>query len=153
MPVEKSERYARARERIFALCEGESDEIALMASIVTVLHHEMADFFWTGFYRVIDGGLVIGPYQGPVGCLRIAFGKGVCGMAAQTEESQVVQDVHRFPGHISCDARSKSEIVVPVKNREGKLIGVLDIDSEKKGAFDDNDRDALEGILRTIWQS
>ncbi|MEZ7919616.1 MAG: GAF domain-containing protein [Akkermansiaceae bacterium] len=123
-----------------------------MASIVTVLHHEMADFYWTGFYRVIDGGLVIGPYQGTVGCLRIAFGKGVCGTAAQTEETQVVRDVHRFPGHISCDARSKSEIVVPVRNREGDLIGVLDIDSEEKGTFDDVDREALEGILKTIWQ-
>jgi L-methionine (R)-S-oxide reductase len=123
-----------------------------MASIVTVLHHEMADFYWTGFYRVIDGGLVIGPYQGTVGCLRIAFGKGVCGTAAQTEETQVVPDVHRFPGHISCDARSKSEIVVPVRNREGDLIGVLDIDSEEKGTFDDVDREALEGILKTIWQ-
>ncbi len=123
-----------------------------MASIVTVLHHEMADFYWTGFYRVIDGGLVIGPYQGTVGCLRIAFGKGVCGTAAQTEETQVVPDVHRFPGHISCDARSKSEIVVPVRNREGDLIGVLDIDSEEKGTFDDVDREALEGILKSIWQ-
>ncbi|MDB4400163.1 GAF domain-containing protein [Akkermansiaceae bacterium] len=123
-----------------------------MASIVTVLHHEMADFYWTGFYRVIDGGLVIGPYQGTVGCLRIAFGKGVCGTAAQTEETQVVRDVHRFPGHISCDARSKSEIVVPVRNKEGDLIGVLDIDSEEKGTFDDVDREALEGILKTIWQ-
>ena len=152
MFAEKSERYARARKRISALCEGESDEIALMASIVTVLHHEMADFYWTGFYRVIDGGLVIGPYQGTVGCLRIAFGKGVCGTAAQTEETQVVPDVHRFPGHISCDARSKSEIVVPFRNREGDLIGVLDIDSEEKGTFDDVDREALEGILKTIWQ-
>ena len=95
---------------------------------------------------------MIGPYQGTVGCLRIAFGKGVCGTAAQTEETQVVPDVHRFPGHISCDARSKSEIVVPVRNREGDLIGVLDIDSEEKGTFDDVDREALEGILKTIWQ-
>ncbi|MEJ6562046.1 MAG: GAF domain-containing protein, partial [Akkermansiaceae bacterium] len=114
-------------------------------------HHEMEGFFWTGFYRVIDGGLVIGPYQGPVGCLRIAFGKGVCGTAAETRKTQVVPDVHAFPGHIACDARSKSEIVVPVRNREGELTAVLDIDSEGLGNFDEVDRDYLEEILAGVF--
>ncbi|MDB4412507.1 GAF domain-containing protein [Akkermansiaceae bacterium] len=151
MSASKSERYARAKERIRALCEGELDEIALMASVVGVLHHEMEGFFWTGFYRVIDGGLVIGPYQGPVGCLRIAFGKGVCGTAAETGETQVVPDVHAFLGHIACDARSKSEIVVPLRNREGELTAVLDIDSEELRNFDEVDRGYLEEILSEVF--
>ncbi|MDA7877670.1 GAF domain-containing protein [Akkermansiaceae bacterium] len=151
MSASKSERYARAKERILALCEGELDEIALMASVVGVLHHEMEGFFWTGFYRVIDGGLVIGPYQGPVGCLRIAFGKGVCGTAAETGETQVVPDVHAFLGHIACDARSKSEIVVPLRNREGELTAVLDIDSEELRNFDEVDRGYLEEILSEVF--
>ena len=151
MSASKSERYARAKERIRALCEGELDEIALMASVVGVLHHEMEGFFWTGFYRGIDGGLVIGPYQGPVGCLRIAFGKGVCGTAAETGETQVVPDVHAFLGHIACDARSKSEIVVPLRNREGELTAVLDIDSEELRNFDEVDRGYLEEILAEVF--
>lgn len=140
--------YQRCWESILALCEGERDEVALMSSIVCVLHCEMKGFFWTGFYRVIDEELVIGPYQGTVGCLRIAFGKGVCGTAAQTGETQVVADVHEFSGHITCDARSRSEIVVPVRNSEGELIAVLDIDSEQVAMFDDEDRVKLEEIVQ-----
>ncbi len=143
--------YERCRERVRALCEGEEDEIALMASVVGVLHQEMSGFFWTGFYRVVDGGLVIGPYQGTVGCLRIAFGKGVCGTAAESGESQVVEDVHEFPGHIACDARSRSEIVVPVRNSAGRLIGVLDVDSEQKGHFDEVDQRELEGLIAHVF--
>ncbi len=151
MFASKSERYASAQQRILALCEGEKDEVALMASIAGVLHHEMEHFFWTGFYRVIDGGLVIGPYQGPVGCLRIPFGKGVCGTAAEMGETQVVEDVHAFPGHIACDARSKSEIVVPVRDRKGDVIAVLDIDSEEVANFDEEDREALEAMLASVF--
>lgn len=144
---EKEEAYRRCREGIAALCEGESDVIARMASVVAVLHREMSGFFWTGFYRVVDGGLVIGPYQGSVGCLRIAFGRGVCGTAAATGETQVVPDVHDFPGHIACDPASRSEIVVPVRDQEGGLIAVLDVDSAQAGWFDEVDRRNLEEIL------
>lgn len=151
MAREKGVLYRECREKIRALCEGEEEVIAKMASVVAVLHGTMDDFFWTGFYRVVDGELVIGPYQGSVGCLRIAFGRGVCGTAAATGETQVVADVHRFPGHIACDARSQSEIVVPVWDAAGTLLGVLDIDSEKPGSFDQEDREHLEEILGEIF--
>ena len=118
-----------------------------MSSVVAVLHEEMPGFFWTGFYRVVGDGLVIGPYQGTVGCLRIDFGKGVCGTAAATGETQVVTDVHEFPGHIACDPNSKSEIVVPVKKEAGDPLAVLDIDSDQLGWFDEIDRKHLEEIL------
>ena len=103
MSFEKERDYQRCRARIEALCEGSDDQIAKMASIVGVLHNEMNDFFWTGFYRVVEGRLVIGPYQGTVGCLSIEIGKGVCGKAAARGKTQVVEDVHDFPGHIACD--------------------------------------------------
>jgi len=143
--------YQWCREKIEALCEGEDDVIAKMASVVGVLHNGMTDFFWTGFYRVVDGRLVIGPYQGTVGCLRIEFGRGVCGTAASTGETQVVRDVHEFPGHIACDPDSRSEIVVPVKNGKGELIAVLDVDSKIKGAFDVFDKEQLEKIVRDVF--
>lgn len=151
MAKEKQEAYERCRVGIVALCEGENDLIAKMASVVAVLHQEMTGFFWTGFYRVVDGGLVIGPYQGTVGCLRIDFGRGVCGTAAQTGETQVVPDVHEFPGHIACDPNSQSEIVVPVRDPSGELIAVLDIDSERLGWFDEEDRIQLEKILGEVF--
>ncbi len=143
--------YQRCRERITALCEGETDVIAKMASVVAVLHDGMAGFYWTGFYRVVDGKLVIGPYQGTVGCLRIEFGRGVCGTAAETGETQVVPDVHAFPGHIACDEKSRSEIVVPVRDASGGLIAVLDIDSDAKGTFDEFDREQLEVIVAEVF--
>lgn len=151
MSSEKERDYERCRSIIGALCEGDDDQIAKMASIVGVLHNEMNDFFWTGFYRVVGGRLVIGPYQGTVGCLRIEIGKGVCGMAAAMGETQVVENVHDFPGHIACDERSQSEIVVPVKDESGEVIAVLDVDSVKKGAFDELDRKCLEQILTHVW--
>lgn len=147
----KRKRYQQCKERIFALCDGENDEIAKMSSISCILSHEMQGFFWTGFYRLMDGELVVGPYQGTVGCLRIAIGKGVCGTAAETLETQIVEDVHAFPGHIACDVRTKSEIVVPVKNGAGELIAVLDIDSETLGNFDGVDREELEEILAVAF--
>ena len=122
-----------------------------MASFVGVLHNEFSEFFWTGFYRVIGEELVIGPYQGTVGCLRIAFGRGVCGTAAVTRETQVVHDVHEFPGHIACDARSQSEIVVPVVNATGQLIAVLDIDSIETGTFDEGDVRCLEELVKATF--
>ena len=147
MSEAKEEAYQRCRVAVAALSEGENDVIARMASVVAVLHGEMPGFFWTGFYRVVGDGLVIGPYQGTVGCLRIAIGKGVCGTAAETGETQVVRDVHDFPGHIACDPNSQSEIVVPVRNSAGELIAVLDIDSDHLGWFDECDRRNLEGIM------
>jgi L-methionine (R)-S-oxide reductase len=151
MSFEKERDYQRCRARIEALCEGSDDQIAKMASIVGVLHNEMNDFFWTGFYRVVEGRLVIGPYQGTVGCLSIEIGKGVCGKAAARGKTQVVEDVHDFPGHIACDERSKSEIVVPVTDESGALIAILDVDSLEKGAFDEIDRECLEGIVAHIF--
>lgn len=143
--------YGRCRERILALCEGEEDDIARMASVVAVLHGEMGDFYWTGFYRAVGEELVIGPYQGTVGCLRIGRGRGVCGTAAATGKTVVVRDVHEFPGHIACDARSQSEIVVPVWRAGGDFLGVLDVDATRVGAFDEVDGEELEGILGAVF--
>jgi L-methionine (R)-S-oxide reductase len=151
MALGKEVAYQGCRERISALCHGETDVIANMASVVAVLHNGMGDFYWTGFYRVVDGRLVIGPYQGTVGCLRIDFGRGVCGTAAATGKTQVVPEVHAFPGHIACDEKSQSEIVVPVRNTNGDLIAVLDIDSDVKRAFDEFDREQLEAIMAEVF--
>lgn len=150
MSFEKETNYQRCRVRIEALCDGNDDQISKMASVVGVLHNEMNNFFWTGFYRVVEGRLVIGPYQGTVGCLRIEIGQGVCGTAVAMGETQVVENVDDFPGHIACDERSQSEIVVPVTNESGELIAVLDVDSVEKGAFDDVDRKYLEEILAHV---
>lgn len=151
MANNKLEAYKVCRERIIALCSGEDDVIAKMASVSCILSHEMERFFWTGFYRVVGDTLVIGPYQGTVGCLRIPFGKGVCGEAALSGETQVVANVHEFPGHIACDSRSNSEIVVPVRDRKGDLIAVLDIDSEDLGHFDEVDRAQLEALVSDVF--
>ena len=118
-----------------------------MAGVVAVLHGEMPHYFWTGFYRLVGAELVIGPYQGTPGCSRIAWGRGVCGTAWRTGQTQIVPDVHAFPGHIACDAASKSEIVVPVKDGAGRVIAVLDVDSTVKGAFGAVDAAALESIV------
>ena len=123
------------------------DDIALMATINSVLAHRFEAFFWTGFYRVCGDRLVVGPYIGTVGCLQIEFGRGVCGTAAERRETIVVPDVSAFPGHIACDANSKSEIVVPVFDAGGALIAVLDVDSDRVDAFDDDDRAGLERIV------
>ena len=144
---EKKARYAAARERLHALWAGEPDAIARMAGAACVLHEAMPHAFWTGFYRVVGGQLVIGPYQGTPGCSRIGWGKGVCGAAWATGETQVVPDVHDFPGHIACDSRAESEIVVPVRDSRGVVIAVFDVDSTEKAAFDEVDRVELEAIF------
>ena len=123
------------------------DDIALMATINSVLANRFPHFFWTGFYRVCGERLVVGPYIGTVGCLQIEFGRGVCGTAAAKRETVIVPDVTKFPGHIACDPNSKSEIVVPVFDREGELIAVLDVDSDELDAFDQEDRVGLEKIV------
>jgi GAF domain-containing protein len=144
---EKRGLYADAEAKIRGLIAAEPDRIARMAGIVAVLHRLMPHYFWTGFYRVSGGSLVIGPYQGTPGCARIAWGRGVCGTAWATGESQVVPDVHAFPGHIACDSRSESEIVVPVRDARGTIVAVFDVDSESPAAFDEVDRVALERIF------
>ncbi|WP_282603765.1 GAF domain-containing protein [Paracoccus sp. PARArs4] len=138
--------------RIRALCDGETDEVALMATIACELHHSDDRFDWTGFYRVTGPELLkIGPYQGGHGCLVIPFARGVCGAAAREKRTQIVADVEAFPGHIACSSSTRSEIVLPVIGREGRLIGVLDIDSDRPDAFDQTDADRLEAILAEVF--
>ncbi|HVI33537.1 GAF domain-containing protein [Phenylobacterium sp.] len=150
LPAAKAERYAAVAEEIAAVLDGEPNLTARMATVASMLANSFDDYFWTGFY-VVDPDkpdeLVVGPYQGTLGCLRIAFGRGVCGTAARTRQTQVVEDVHAFPGHIACDSRSASEIVVPVVDAQGRLIAVFDVDSERPAAFDAVDAEWLERIL------
>ena len=147
----KKERYVETAKEVAAVIDGETNLIARMATVSNILHHAFDHYFWTGFYLVDPEKpeeLVIGPYQGTMGCLRIPFSKGVCGAAAATRETQLVEDVHAFPGHIACDARSESEIVVPVFNKAGELIAVFDVDSDQKAMFDETDRAGLEAIMK-----
>ena len=144
--------YSEVTEQIEAVLDGEPNRTARLATIACLLSQAFDDFFWTGFYMVDPDKpdqLVVGPYQGTLGCLRIDFGRGVCGTAAATGEAQVVEDVHAFPGHIACDARSESEVVVPVV-KDGTLIGVLDVDSTRRGAFTQADADALARIVAMV---
>ena len=145
---QKEEIYQQVTSAIRAILEGETDLIASMATIACLLHHSLDYFFWTGFYRVVaPGELLIGPYQGTLGCLRISFDRGICGAAACSRETIIVPNVHQFPGHIACDPNSKSEIVVPVFDDWGKLIAVLDVDSAEYDAFDEVDKRHLEEIV------
>lgn len=154
LPADRAERYAVLAEEIASVLEGETNLVAQMATVSSMLAASFQHFFWTGFY-VVDPGrsdeLVVGPYQGTLGCLRIAFGRGVCGAAAASGKTQIVPDVHAFPGHIACDGRSASEIVVPVFGAGGKLIAVLDVDSETPAAFDEVDGHWLETILSATF--
>ena len=145
---EKEERYRLLLKQVKAMVESESDAIANMAN-VTSLIHEPFGFWWTGFYRVMDGQLVLGPFQGPVACTRIGFGKGVCGTAWKERRTMVVPDVEQFPGHIACSSESKSEIVVPIF-KDNDIVGVLDIDSEQKATFDSTDQRWLEEIVAAL---
>ena len=147
-PTEKHRRYEDVASQVAAVLEGEEDLLAAMATMACLLHNAFPYFYWTGFYRrVAESQLLVGPYQGTVGCLRISFDRGVCGAAARERRTVVVDDVHQFPGHIACDARSASEIVVPVLDARGELIAVLDVDSTLPAAFDDVDRRHLEDIV------
>ena len=143
--MNKVEKYQLLTEQIKALVEGETDVVAVMANVAAAIHETMG-FFWTGFYRVVGNELVLGPFQGPVACMHIAFGRGVCGTAWQRQETIVVPDVEQFPGHIACSSLSRSEIVVPVFSQAGKVVAVLDIDSRELATFDDTDRQYLETI-------
>lgn len=144
--------YRELSARLRALAEGETDAVALMATLACELHHADDRFNWTGFYRVTGPGVLkIGPYQGGHGCLTIAFDRGVCGAAARSGEVQLVDDVEAFPGHIACSSTTRSELVVPVWNGAGELIGVLDIDSDKPAAFTREDADALVPLLAEVF--
>jgi GAF domain-containing protein len=145
----KSEVYAEMVRSADALTSGEPDAVANMANIAALLWAFLPDVNWTGFYRVVDGELVLGPFQGKAACIRIPFGKGVCGTAAQSGETQLVEDVHAFPGHIACDANSASELVVPVK-RNGTVIAVIDLDSPTLNRFDAEDAQGVELLARMI---
>ena len=147
----KSDDYAESYDAIVAIWRDEGgetlDDIALMATINSILANRFPYYYWTGFYRVCGDHLVVGPYIGTVGCLQIEFGRGVCGKAAQERATIIVPDVNQFPGHIACDPNSRSEIVVPVYDRDGALVAVFDVDSDQPNAFDEEDRAGLEKIL------
>lgn len=141
----KAEKYETLFPQIKAVIESEPDQIANMANVASMLH-ETFGFWWTGFYRVIDGQLVLGPFQGPMACTRIRKGRGVCGTSWQEDRTQLVPDVDLFPGHIACSSASRSEVVVPM-HRDGEVIGVLDIDSAELNTFDQTDALWLERIV------
>ena len=144
--------YREVSGRVRAVCDGEDDGVALMATLACELRQAFADFDWVGFYRVTAPGLLkIGPYQGGHGCLTIRFDQGVCGAAARERRTQVVPDVDAFPGHIACASSTRSEIVVPVHGPDGTLIGVLDVDSDTLAAFDAEDAAALEALVGEVF--
>ena len=152
----KAEIYQEVQGQILAVLDGEENLTARMATVACLLAQAFPDtYFWTGFY-VVDpkkaDELVVGPYQGTLGCLRIKFGRGVCGMAAQTRETQLVKDVHALENHIACDSRSNSEIVVPVMGPDDKLIAVFDVDSEQLAAFDAVDKSHLEDLITAVFR-
>ena len=146
--MNKKEAYEALLPQAKALVEGETDVIARMANVAALLHREMG-FWWTGFYRVMDGELVLGPFQGPIACTRIAYGRGVCGTSWKEDRTIAVPDVEQFPGHIACSSESRSEIVVPVR-QNGAIVAVLDIDSRDLATFDDTDRLYLERLATLL---
>jgi GAF domain-containing protein len=145
----KEEQYKMLVDQIRSLIAGETDQVTVMSNVAAAIHQEMK-FWWTGFYRVVGNELVLGPFQGPVACMHIPFGRGVCGTAWQREQTIVVPDVEQFPGHIACSSASRSEIVVPVFDKEGRVTAVLDIDSERLATFDETDQRYLEEICRML---
>lgn len=150
----KAQRYVELADEIAAVLDGEDNRIAQYATVAAMLADAFPHFFWTGFYLVDPkkpAELVVGPYLGTLGCLRIAFGRGVCGAAAATRTTHLVEDVNAFPGHIACDSRSQSEVVVPVIDRAGELIAVLDVDATETAAFDGVDAKGLEAIVARIF--
>ena len=144
-------RYAELRRDLAAVLDGLDDPVATMATAACLVHAALPLASWTGFYRVVAPGLLrVGPYQGPLGCLEIPFDRGVCGAAARERASQLVPDVHAFPGHVACDAAARSELVVPVADRRGELVAVLDVDSREPAAFDEEDRAGLEAVAALL---
>ena len=147
--MSKAEKYELLLHQVEALVAGETDTVSIMANVSAAIHEAMG-FFWTGFYVVRDGELHLGPFQGSVACMHIAYGRGVCGASWQRGETLVVPDVHQFPGHIACSSLSQSEIVVPVFGRDRDVVAVLDIDSRELATFDDVDRHWLEAIVAVL---
>ena len=150
--MNKEKRYERLYEQISGLMKQTGDPDARMATITAVLHHKMDAFFWTGFYFLKDGELIVKTYQGPLACQILKKHQGVCWAGIDRQETVVVPDVHLFPGHIACDSRSRSEIVVPVRTRDGITTGVLDVDSKEIASFDETDARWLEKIVGLIYQ-
>ncbi|AQT69907.1 Free methionine-R-sulfoxide reductase [Anaerohalosphaera lusitana] len=146
----KSRRYERIHSQLSDLLSQTPDTTARMATTAALLHHKFKSFFWTGFYRLIDGQLTVGPYQGPLACQILEKDKGVCWAGVNSREPVVVPNVHEFPGHIACDSRSKSEIVVPCKDKNGNIYAVLDIDSTDFDTFDETDAAGLENITALL---
>lgn len=147
----KEGRYQRMYVQLEKLMHTCTDEEARKASIIAVMHHKMDYFFWTGFYMLNKGELIVTKYQGPVACMKLAKDVGVCWAAINRKETVIVEDVHQFPGHIGCDSRSNSEIVIPLKSRTGEIVGVLDVDSKDFNSFDEIDGEYLEKILNLIY--
>lgn len=147
----KAEKYAQLIPQIEALIGEETDQQAVFASVAAAIHQSMG-FFWTGFYRVQDGELLLGAFQGPVACFRISFGRGVCGTAWEEAQTIIVPDVELFPGHISCNSGSRSEIVVPLKDKNSEVRAILDVDSNQLNAFDNTDKQYLEQIAHWLSQ-
>ena len=151
--MEKSKkrgRYERIYHQVSGLLTSTDDMIARMATVAAILHHKMEGFFWTGFYLTREGNLIVGPYQGPLACQVLPKDRGVCWAGINQGKTIIVPDVDKFPGHIACDSRSRSEIVVPVRDNNGRIIGVLDIDSKQLGKFDEGDAAGLEKIAGLI---
>ncbi len=147
----KEGRYSRIYKQLSELVIKSNSSSARMATIIAVLHHKMDYFFWTGFYLIENGEMTVNIYQGPVACQILEKEKGVCWAAFNKKETVIIEDVHNFPGHIACDSRSNSEIVIPFKNIEGEIIGVLDIDSSQKSSFSVVDARWLKKILELVW--
>lgn len=151
--TDRAVQYESVMQRIYALLEGETDWIAAMATVACELHHTFAHFHWTGFYRAVsDDLLIVGPYQGGHGCLRIPFDRGVCGAAARTKTMQFVPDVDAFPDHIACSSTTRSEVVVPVLTPDDRLLAVLDVDSDDSAAFDGADQQYLQQLCDHLGQ-
>jgi GAF domain-containing protein len=149
----KREFYAELATQARSLVADEKNKIANAANLAALLFNSMAEVNWAGFYFLVDGELVVGPFQGKPACVRIAIGRGVCGHVAQTRRSEIVPDVHAFPGHIACDSASRSEAVIPLITAGGNLLGVLDVDSPVPGRFDEDDRNGLEAIAKVFVDS
>ena len=148
----KQQRYQRIYKQIKELLTKSTDIQARMNSVVAILHHKFDYYFWTGFYCLENNKLIVRNYQGPVACMELARNIGVCWTGINQKKSIIISDVHNFAGHIACDARSKSEIVIPFKNQAGQIVGVLDVDSKELNSFDETDRDELEKIVALIYQ-
>jgi L-methionine (R)-S-oxide reductase len=152
MEHKRQARYNRIRLQLKDILGNNNDLLSAMATINAILYHKMDGFFWVGFYLLKDGRLLVGPYQGPVACIELPVNKGVCWAGINNGEPVVVPDVHAYPGHIACDARSKSEIVIPVRNRNSQVIGVLDVDSNVVNNFDTSDARELERIVALLFE-